>query len=207
MLLIDLSIMTNFAKTTFMEIYNKEKHHDLVLEHMKQAALENRQLDMYPCRDNYGREAVELVISETDSILLNGEDFEYLRIEATSFAYHEVMMKYIAPADERTKLQQFAYRIPQGHTSKDYKKRRIELKPAEGLLPEEKGSIWTKTSDKLPPEGETVIVLCNDKFHPKHILYASFDRSQQMWTSGETTTFQFTSKHGQYWCPVSVFEV
>lgn len=104
-------------------------------------------------------------------------------------------------------VRDFACRIPQGHTSKDYKKRRIQLKPAEGLLPEEKGSIWTKTSDKLPPEGETVVVLCNDKFHPRNILYASFDRSQQMWTSGETTTFQFTSKHGQYWCPVSVFEV
>ena len=191
-----------------MEAYNKEKHHDLVMEHMKQAALGNRQLDMYPYCDNYGREAVELVISETDSILLNGQDFEDLRTEAMSFAYHEVMMKYIAPADERTKLQQFAFRIPQGHTSKDYKKRHIKLKPAEGLLPEARNSVWTKTSDKLPPEGETVVVLCNDKFHPRHILYASFDRKQQMWTSpGETISLQFDSRLGQYWCPVQVFEV
>lgn len=105
-------------------------------------------------------------------------------------------------------VRDFAFRIPQGHTSKDYKKRHIKLKPAEGLLPETRNSIWTKASDKLPPEGETVVVLCNDKFHPRHILYASFDRKQQMWTSpGETISLQFDSKLGQYWCPVQVLEV
>lgn len=30
-----------------MEHYNKEKHHDLVMEHMKQAALSGLELDMY----------------------------------------------------------------------------------------------------------------------------------------------------------------
>ena len=80
-----------------MEIYNKEKHHDLVMEHIKQAALENRYLDTYPRYDNYGNVLTELVINETVSILMKSQEFQKIFDEVFADAeYHRTMIGYIA---------------------------------------------------------------------------------------------------------------
>lgn len=80
-----------------MEIYNKEKHHDLVLEHIKQAALENRCLDTYPRYDNYGNGLTELVINETDSILMKSKEFQEIFDEVfVGSEYYRTMTDYIA---------------------------------------------------------------------------------------------------------------
>lgn len=79
-----------------MEHYNKEKHHDLVMEHLKQAALENRCLDTYPRCDNYGNILTELVINETDSILMKSKEFQEIFDEVFADAeYHRTMIYYI----------------------------------------------------------------------------------------------------------------
>lgn len=80
-----------------MEIYNKEKHHDLVMEHMKQAALENRYLDTYPRCDNYGNALTELVINGTVSILMKSQEFQKIFDEVFADAeYYRTMIDYIA---------------------------------------------------------------------------------------------------------------
>lgn len=80
-----------------MEHYNKEKHHDLVMKHIKQAALENRSLDTYAKYDNYGNGLTELVINETDSILMKSKEFQEIFDEVFVGAeYHRTMIGYIA---------------------------------------------------------------------------------------------------------------
>lgn len=80
-----------------MEHYNKEKHHDLVLEHIKQAALENRCLDTYSRYDNYGNVLTELVINETDSILMKSKEFQEIFDEVFVGAeYYRTKINYIA---------------------------------------------------------------------------------------------------------------
>lgn len=103
-----------------MEHYNKEKHHDLVMEHMKQVALRNGRLDAFPFQNNDGNGFVELVVNSNNCIILNVEDYECFRAEANAFAYHETMMNYAAQADESTKDQQFVFKVPQGQTSLNY---------------------------------------------------------------------------------------
>lgn len=94
-----------------MERYSKEKHHDLVLEYMKQAALENRYLDKYPRYDNYGNGLTELVINETDSILMKSKEFQEIFDEVFVGAdYYRTMIYYIASVDNRTKDQQFVFK-------------------------------------------------------------------------------------------------
>lgn len=79
-----------------MEHYNKEKHHDLVLEHIKQAALENRCLDTYSRYDNYGNGLTELVINETDSILMKSNEFQEIFDEVfVGSEYHRTLIYYI----------------------------------------------------------------------------------------------------------------
>lgn len=79
-----------------MEHYNKEKHYDLVMEHMKQAALENRYLDTYPRYDNYGNILTELVINETDSSLMKSKEFQEIFDEVFVGAeYYRTMTDYI----------------------------------------------------------------------------------------------------------------
>lgn len=80
-----------------MEHYNKEKHHDLVMKHIKQAALENRCLDTYARYDNYGNGLTELVINETDSILMKSKEFQEIFDEVFVGAeYYRTMIGYIA---------------------------------------------------------------------------------------------------------------
>ena len=102
-----------------MECYNKEKHHDLVLGYIKQAALENRKFEIYSRYDNYGNVLVELVINETDSILMKNEEFQEICNEAYSgITYHLEMTDYIAAVDESIKGQKFTnFFPPQGTTS------------------------------------------------------------------------------------------
>lgn len=79
-----------------MEIYNKEKHHDLVVKHIKQAALERRDLDMYSRCDNYGNGLTELVINETDSILMKSKEFQEIFDEVFVGAeYYRTMTVYM----------------------------------------------------------------------------------------------------------------
>lgn len=88
-----------------MEHYNKEKHHDLVLEHIKQAALSGLELDMYSRYDNCGNALFELVINETDSILIKGDEFQELFEYVNGISYYQAMLDYIALVDERSKDQ------------------------------------------------------------------------------------------------------
>ena len=79
-----------------MKHYNEEKHHDLVLEHIKQAALECRELDMYSRYDNYGNVLVELLINETESIMIRNEDFREICNEVyAGITYHQAFIDYI----------------------------------------------------------------------------------------------------------------
>lgn len=79
-----------------MEHYNKEKHYGLVLEHIKKAALEHRELDMYSRSDNYGNALVELLINETESIMIRNEDFREICNEVYAGpSYHQVKIDYI----------------------------------------------------------------------------------------------------------------
>ena len=79
-----------------MEHYNKEKHHDLVMEHIKQAALSGLELDMYSRYDNYGNGLTELVINETDSILMKSKEFQEIFDEVFVGAeYYRTMTDYI----------------------------------------------------------------------------------------------------------------
>ena len=111
-----------------MEIYNKEKHHDLVLEHIKQAALSGLDLDMYSRYDNYGRAWTELVINETDSIYMKSEEFQEICDEVYGgITYYQAMIDYIASADEKTKDQQILFKVPQGQTSLNYQKKKLNL--------------------------------------------------------------------------------
>ena len=110
-----------------MEAYNKEKHHDLVMEHMKQVALENGRLDAFPLQNDGGNGFVELVVNDNNSIILNVEEYECFRAEANAFAYHETMMNYVAPADENTKDQPFVFKVPQGQTSLNYHKWTLKI--------------------------------------------------------------------------------
>lgn len=104
-----------------MEHYNKEKHHDLVLEHIKQAALSGLELDIYPRCDNYGNGLTELVINETDSILMKSKEFQEILDEAYGgITYYQAMIDYIASVDEKTKDQQILFKVPQGQTSWNY---------------------------------------------------------------------------------------
>ena len=106
-----------------MEIYNKEKHHDIVMEHIKQAALENRCLDAYPRYDNYWNGLTELVINETDSILMKSKEFQEIFYEVfVGSEYHRKMIDYIVSVDNRAKDQQFVFKVPQGQTSLNYHK-------------------------------------------------------------------------------------
>ena len=89
-----------------MEHYNKEKHHDLVMEHIKQAALSGLELDMYSRYDNYGNVLVELFINETDSIMIRTEDFSEICNEVfAGVTYLQAFVDYIASVDERSKDQ------------------------------------------------------------------------------------------------------
>lgn len=103
-----------------MEHYNKEKHHDLVMEHMKKVALGNGRLDAFPSPNEDGNGFVVVVINDNNSIILKVDDYEYFKAEANAFAYHEVMMNYVAQSDESTKDQQFVLKVPQGQTSLNY---------------------------------------------------------------------------------------
>lgn len=86
--------------------YNSEKHHDLVVKHIKQSALEGRNLDMYSRYDNYGNALVELFINETESIIIRNEDFFEICNEVyAGLSYHQAMIDYIASVDERSKDQ------------------------------------------------------------------------------------------------------
>lgn len=79
-----------------MEHYNKGKHYGLVLEHIKKAALECRELDMYSRYDNYGNALVELLINETESIIIRNEDFREICNEVYAGpSYYQVMIDYI----------------------------------------------------------------------------------------------------------------
>lgn len=79
-----------------MEHYNKEKHHDLVLEHIKQAALSGLELDIYSRCDNYGNGLTELVINETDSILMKSKEYQEIFDEVFVDAdYYRTMIDYI----------------------------------------------------------------------------------------------------------------
>lgn len=79
-----------------MEHYNKEKHHDLVMEHIRQAALSGLELDMYSRYDNYGNGLTELVINETDSILMKRKEFQEIFDEVFVGAeYYRTMIDYI----------------------------------------------------------------------------------------------------------------
>lgn len=101
-----------------MEHYNKEKHHDLVMKHIKQAALENRSLDTYARYDNYGNGLTELVINETDSILMKSKEFQEIFDEVFVGAeYYRTMIDYIVSVDNRTKNQQFVFKVPESQTS------------------------------------------------------------------------------------------
>lgn len=101
-----------------MEIYNKEKHHDIVMEHIKQAALENRCLDTYSRYDNYGNGLTELVINETDSILMKSKEFQEIFYEVfVGSEYYRTMIDYIVSVDNRTKDQRFVFKVPEGQTS------------------------------------------------------------------------------------------
>lgn len=104
-----------------MEHYNKEKHYDLVLEHIKQAALENRCLDTNPRYDNYGNGLTELVINETDSILMKSKEFQEIFDEVFVGAeYYQIMIKYMALVDEIPKDIQLYNRKHQETTSLAY---------------------------------------------------------------------------------------
>lgn len=106
-----------------MEIYNKEKHHDLVMEHIKQASLERRELHTYSRCDNYGNGLTELVINETDSILMKSKEFQEIFDEVFVGAeYYRTMIDYIVSVDNRTKNQQFVFKVPEGQTSLNYHK-------------------------------------------------------------------------------------
>ena len=79
-----------------MEHYNKEKHYSLVLEHIKKAALECRELDMYSRYDNYGNVLIELFINETESILMKSKEIQEIFDEVFVGAeYHRTMIDYI----------------------------------------------------------------------------------------------------------------
>ena len=79
-----------------MEHYNKEKHYGLVLEHIKKAALEQRELDMYSRYDNYGNALIELVINETESIIIRNEDFREICNEVyAGVTYYQAFIDYI----------------------------------------------------------------------------------------------------------------
>lgn len=43
-------------------------------------------------------------------------------------AYHKVMIDYIAKQDEKTKNQQFVFKVPQGQTSAEYYKWNFRVK-------------------------------------------------------------------------------
>ena len=89
-----------------MEHYNKEKNYGLVLEHIKKAALEYRELDMHSRYDNYGNVLIELFINETDSIMIRNEDFREICNEVyAGVTYHQAFVDYIASVDERSKDQ------------------------------------------------------------------------------------------------------
>jgi hypothetical protein len=89
-----------------MEHYNKEKHYDLVLEHIKKAALEHCELDMHSRYDNYGNALVELFINETESIMIRTEDFSEICNEVyAGVTYHQAFVDYIASVDDRSKDQ------------------------------------------------------------------------------------------------------
>lgn len=104
-----------------MEHYNKEKHHDLVMDHIKQAALSGLELDMYPRYDNYGNGLTELVINETDSILMKNKEFQEIFDEVFVDAdYHRTMIDYIVAVDNRNEDQLFYHREHQGTTALRY---------------------------------------------------------------------------------------
>lgn len=104
-----------------MELYNKEKHHDIVVGHIKQAALENRFLDTYSRYDNYGNVLTELVINETDSILMKSKEFQELCNEAYGgITHYQAMIDYIASVDESAKDRQYYHREHQGTTASHY---------------------------------------------------------------------------------------
>ena len=112
-----------------MELYNKEKHHDLVMEHIKQAALSGLELDMYPRYDNYGNGLTELVINETDSILMKSKEFQEIFDEVFVDAdYYRTMIDYIVSVDNWTKDQPFVLKSHQDYTSLNYYKWNIHAK-------------------------------------------------------------------------------
>lgn len=88
-----------------MEHYNKEKHYELIKEHMKRASLENRSLDMYPKFENDGDTLFEFIINETDSILIKDREFQELFEDVNGISYYQAMLDYIASVDERSKDQ------------------------------------------------------------------------------------------------------
>lgn len=111
-----------------MEHYNKEKHHDLVMEHIKQASLERRELHTYSRRDNYGNGLTELVINETDSILMKSQEFQEIFDEVFVGAeYYRTMIDYIASVDNKPKDQKFVFKVPQGQTSLNYYKWNLNI--------------------------------------------------------------------------------
>lgn len=114
-----------------MELYNKEKHHDLVLERIKQAALSGLELDMYSRYDNYGNGLTELVINETDSILMKSYEFQEIFDEAyVGIPYYQAMIDYITAVDESAKDRQYFHRAPQGTTALRYPRSgELRIKP------------------------------------------------------------------------------
>ena len=71
-----------------------------------------------------------------------------------------------------------------------------------------KNSIWTRTADKLPTEGETVIVLCGDAFNVSQLIEATFDKEEQRWKgTNMKMNINFSTKLGKYWCPKSALEL
>lgn len=101
-----------------MEHYNKEKHHDLVVKHIKQAVLESRDLGMHSMCDNYGNMLTELVINETDSILMTSREFQQIWHYAfDEIINHHLMTDYIAAVDESARENQYYHREIQGTTA------------------------------------------------------------------------------------------
>ena len=93
----------------------------MVVKHIKQAVLENRDLGMRSRCDNYGNMLTELVINETDSILMTSREFQQIWHYAfDEIINHHLMMDFIAAADECAKGNQSYHREIQGNSSLHY---------------------------------------------------------------------------------------
>lgn len=90
-----------------MEIYNKEKHHDLVLEHIYSAYISGYELQKYFLTDNYGNLLVQLAINKTATIMLKGQEYKQLL--------------------EEVRECNIPFRVPQGQTSLNYQKKKLNL--------------------------------------------------------------------------------